>query len=144
LAFGAFTAGAEDGKMVQVGDEPVIRTERLFERIKNMLVHLNAFAAAPAKKVMVAGMLLDLVLDVPAPKIGLSDDAQVGEQIQGAVYGGFVQIRVTRPNARENILCGKMTAALADDGKDHFALGCQAVSGLPEVFQVCRMVRHGI
>lgn len=89
-------------------------------------------STVPANQVMVVGVPVQLVLYTPVPQIGQIDETELGQQVERAVDGGFVEIRVPSPHARENFLRREMPVACRNHGEHTFTLRCQAVARLTE------------
>lgn len=78
---------------------------------------------------------MHLVRHAPAPKIGWIDQADLNEQLQRAIDGGFVEIGIALADARNDRVGGQVRVAFANDLQNHFALGREAMPGLPQFFE---------
>lgn len=128
--------------MVEVGPEPEINLQLALQRCQHGVVNLAHLLAAIADEVMVMRVAVQLVLDAPMPEIGPGDKGQVREQVETAVHGRLVEIRVALPHACKNIFRGEMAVAVCDDSQDALPLGCQAVAGAPQGSYELKMFRH--
>ena len=78
-------------------------------------------------------MLMGFVRHEPLPKIGGIDEAQPRQQIERAIDGGFVEIRVPLADARDDLVGGKVAMTLTNHLQDHFTLRREAIPPLPQV-----------
>ncbi len=140
--FLAFTAETEDRKVIQVGEESVISTQRFFERGEDALVDFDHRVAVAAEQVMMMRVLVDFVLHAPLTKVGRVDEIEARQQIECAIDGRLVEVGITFAHAREDIVSREMFVSLADNREDHFALRRQAVPLAAQLLQKLRVMHN--
>jgi hypothetical protein len=113
---GAFAAETENDKMVQSRRKSVIVAQGLFERGKVALVNRDHRVAVATEQVMVMRVLVDFVCHPPLTQISWIDEMELRQEIERAVDGGFVHVRIALANAPEDLVGGDVPAAVADDG----------------------------
>ena len=138
----AFATETEDCKVVQVGDESVFDSQRLGKRGEDAFVHFNHRVTLATKQVVVMRVLMDFVLHASLSKVGGVDETKSREQVERAVDRGLVEIGIALANALEDLVCGHVMIAVADDGQDHFALRRQPVPILPQLFEQFRVLHY--
>ncbi len=84
------------------------------------------FPAFPAYQVVVGSGVANFVHFAACAQVGGDHQAQVAEELQVAVEGGFVHRGGFGLDAGEDFVEGGVAAALADGVQDHLALGGQA------------------
>ena len=140
LGITAFAAQAKNREVIQVGDESVFFVQRLDERQKDALVHLEHLMAVAADQVMVVRVQVDFVLYAPVTKVGWVNETETREQIERPVDRRLVDVRILFAYAREDLVGGQVAGIFADDGQNHLALGRQPMPFFPQLVDKCRVM----
>jgi hypothetical protein len=133
--FRAFPAQTKNRKVIQIGRKGVLVAQFFLDGREHAGVHLGHFTALAADEMMVMRVAVDFVRDATTTKISRIDQSSPDEQVERAIHRRFVEVRVSRADARDDFVGGKMSAAVTDDLKNHFTLRGAPMPALSQVFE---------
>jgi hypothetical protein len=85
-----------------------------------------------ANQVMVRHARQDLELCAPPPQIGLGEDAQITQPLQGPIDGGEIDVPALGQHPLLDLFCTGVTVQIAQGLQDEPSLGRHPQSILPE------------
>jgi hypothetical protein len=119
---------AKDCKVAQVSLESVFTQYRSFDRTEHSLIKLKNPPALPADKVVMMSFLYGVVAEFASAEIGLGNQTQLLEQLQGSVHGGYVHVGVFGAYLSVYLLSADMVVAAMYCGEYHQTLWRQPVA----------------
>jgi hypothetical protein len=132
----ALSAEPEDGEVIEVGGEAVFPQQALLQRRQQAVLQRKVGAALAAHQVVMTPALQQLVADAAASQVGFRDQAELLQEVQGAVYGGDIDEGVLLEDPLVDLLGADVSLAIVDDIQDHQTLRRKAIPFVPERF--CR------
>lgn len=135
-------ADTYDGAVRQVGLKAIAPLELICQRLEHLDVHDGLGAAAAADHVMVQRGVGPLVLGHPVVEVGVADDAQLLEHLEGAVHGRDVDVRKDAHHLLVDLVSRDVAAHGGDRVQNELALWRHAQPALPECGLQLRCRNH--
>lgn len=128
--------------MVEVGREFEFGLQFTVERGKGAVVNLFYAFAVAADEMMMGGVMLEFVFDVPVPQINDAHESELRQQVEIAIDRRLVEKGIALADAREDLFGGNVSRIVGNDGKDAFALGRKAMPGITNRLDEVGMMSH--
>jgi len=117
--------------MVYVGAEPVLLKQGALQGQKWRFRGLYSGATPLADQMVVVTFFGGMIAKSPAPQVGLGYQAQILQQLKGAVDSGDINMGISGTDQGMDILSAYVVIALLKCGEDELALWGQPVPQLP-------------
>ncbi len=124
----ACQAVPENAQVPHIGDESVITSQRLFDGIEDILIHLEDSAAPLADEMVVMSLLRMVVVKLVATEVGLIHQTQPSEQFEGAIDGGLIYLGASGPRLGVDFLWSDVLFRPVKYIQDYRPLRCKPVT----------------
>ena len=118
--------------MIEVGNESRRAGNRLEERRRSLGVDLPLRSASAAVQVPVLRGLLEVIRLAPVGPVVVARQAELLEEVEGAIHGGGGGARIVLPHALHELRPGGVPVRCREHVDDDLALIGPALPALPE------------